>query len=121
MKNEKRISNIIEALGKHNDSESVNVLRDLGTNCPNDEIRRLTSRALIHKNSHDSLTLVISEKGKGINDLNTSVAMSSINELLSLNDKAEAMNILNDTEANHTEDDVRETARSVKALMSFAN
>lgn len=120
MNNTKKLSNIIEALGQHKDAESVNVLEDLGTNCPNDEIRRLTAKALIKRNTSDSLAIVITQKGKGINDLSTNVAMSTINELLSLKEKEEAMKILDDTEAMHSEDEVRETARSVKALMAFA-
>ena len=64
--------------------------------------------------------VIISSKGKGINDLSTSVAMSTINELLQLKDKEEAISVLENTENNHEDDEVRETARSVKALMSFS-
>ena len=66
------------------------------------------------------MEVVISNEGKGINDLSTVVAMSTINELLSLEDKTEAMNILEDTVNNHTEEDVRDNARSVKALMALS-
>lgn len=121
MKTNKKLNNIIEALGQHEDAESVNVLKDLGTNCPNDEVRRLTAKALINRNSHESLSVVITEKGKGINDLNTGVAMGSINELLSLSDREVALKILSETEETHSEEDVRETARSVKSLMAFSN
>ena len=119
MKQDREINNIIEALGKHEDSSCVAVLERLGTNCANDEVRRMTAKALIQRNTHDSLSLVILEKGKGINDLNTSVAMSAINELLALGEKAEAIKILEDTSEMHSDETVRETARSVKALMTF--
>ena len=59
-------------------------------------------------------------KGKGINDLSTSVAMSTINELLSLEDKAEAIRILEDTVENNSEEEVRDNARSIKALMALS-
>ncbi|HNW25214.1 MAG TPA: HEAT repeat domain-containing protein [Candidatus Gastranaerophilaceae bacterium] len=116
----KRVNSIIEALAKHEDVQSVNVLERVGTNCENDDVRRLTAKALIKKNNQDSLAVVISSKGKGINDLSTSVAMSTINELLQLKDKEEAISVLENTENNHEDDEVRETARSVKALMSFS-
>ncbi|MDD3437512.1 MAG: hypothetical protein PHC64_10210 [Candidatus Gastranaerophilales bacterium] len=119
MNNDKRLSNIIEALSKHDDSEAIGVLEEIGTNCSDDEVRRLTSKALINRNSNDSLSVVITKPGKGINDLNTNVAMSSINELLALKDKAEAIKILTDTEENNENESVKETARSVKALMDF--
>ena len=52
--NSRRVKNIIEALGKHKDEESIQVLNELGTNCPIDEIRELTSKALIRKNKPSS-------------------------------------------------------------------
>lgn len=116
----KRINSIIEALAKHEDLESINVLERVGTNSENDEVRRITAKALIKKNHQDSLAVVISSKGKGVNDLSTSVAMSTINELLHLKDKSQAMEVLESTVQNHQDEDVRETARSVKALMSFS-
>lgn len=118
--NNRRIKNIIEALARHDDEESVNVLDDLGTNCPIDEIRELTSKALIKKNTHRSLETVIVNKGKGINDLSARVAMTSINELLALKNKDEAIKVLDDTISMHSQKDVQDTARSVKALMSFS-
>lgn len=118
MKN-KKLSNIIEALSKHEDSASIAVLERLGTNSPDDEVRRLTARALINKNTTDSLSLVINQQGKGINDLSTNVAMSAINELLALKDKEEAIKILTTAEENNENESVRETAHSVKALISF--
>ena len=37
----KKLNNIIEALGKHQDTDSVRVLNEIGTNCANDEVREL--------------------------------------------------------------------------------
>lgn len=120
MSNNKILSNIIEALSKHEDSAAIGVLEDVGTNCPNDEIRRLTAKALIDRNTYDALSVVIHKKGKGINDLSTNVAMSAINELLALKDKSEALKVLDDAENNESDDAIKETARSVKALMAFS-
>lgn len=119
-KDDKILSNIIEALSKHQDNAAVGVLEDVGTNCPSDEIRRLTAKALIDRNTRDSLAVVIQKKGKGINDLNTSVAMSTINELLALKDKSEVLKVLEEVEANVEDESIKETARSVKALMAFS-
>lgn len=121
MNDNKKVQNIIESLGRSTDPESIEVLKDLGTNCANDEVRRLTAKALVNKNSSDSLEIVINEKGKGINDLNTSVAMSTINELLALKDKTEVIKLLGNIEEQHSDDEVRETARSVNALMAFTS
>ena len=112
--NNRRIKNIIEALARHNDEESIRVLDELGTNCPIDEIREMTSKALIKKNTHRSLETVIVNKS-------ARVAMTAINELLALKDKEEAIKILDDTINMHSEKDVQDTARSVKALMSFSS
>lgn len=119
--NNRRVKNIIEALGRHKDEESIKILDELGTNCPIDEVRELTSKALIKKNTHAALELVIVNKGKGINDLSARVAMCAINELLALKDKQEALKILEDTINMHSEKEVQDTARSVKALMSFSS
>ncbi len=122
MRREEKINNIIEALGRKRDSDSIAVLEEVGTNCSEDEVRRLTARALINKNSEDALSVVILKDGKGINDLNTSVAMSTINDLLALDDKETALKVL--TKAEEEEDfsqSIRETARSIKALMSFTS
>ena len=115
-----RVRKIIDALSLHTDPESINVLNNVGTNSAIDEVREMTSRALVKKNVHDSLDVVISHQGKGINDLSTVVAMSTINELLSLEDKTEAISILEDTVENNTEEEVRDNARSVKALMALS-
>ena len=55
--NNRRVKNIIEALGKHKDEESIKILNELGTNCPIDEVREMTSKALIRKNTHELLRL----------------------------------------------------------------
>ncbi len=122
MKAVKKVSNLIEAISKHQDEqEALRVLDDLGTNCPLDDIRELTSRYLIRKNTTDALRLVIVNRGKGINDLSAKVAMCAINELLALKDKAEAIKILDETIEQNDEKEVQDTARSVKALMSFSS
>lgn len=122
MNRDKKITNIIEALGRKKDIESIQVLEEVGTNCDENEVRRLTARALINKNCEEALEVVILRDGKGINDLNTSVAMSTINDLLALDDKEHALRVL--TRAEEEEDyakTIKETARSVKALMTFAS
>ena len=122
MENNQKIRNIIMALGEHKDSQAaIDLLTELGTNSSDDEIRELTAQTLIRKNTHESLRVVLISKGKGINDLSARVAMASINELLSLKDKSEAIKILDDTIRLHSEEDVRNTARSVRALMTFSS
>ena len=122
MNKSKKVSNIIEAISKHQDeAEALRILNELGTNCPLDDIRELTSRCLIRKNTAGALKLVIVNKGKGINDLSARVAMCSINELLALKDKTAAMKILDETIELSEEKEVQDTARSVKALMSFSS
>ncbi len=124
MNNEKKViknvTNIIEGLGMNPDHETISILEDVGTNSKVDAIREMTSRALVRKNEHDALQVVISNKGKGINDMSTVVAMSTINELLSLSDKTEAMKVLTDTVEMHSDEEVRDNARSVKALMALS-
>ena len=47
--------------------------------------------------------------------------MSSINEILSLNDKTEVLKILEDTMNNEEQkQDIKDTARSVKALITYS-
>ena len=116
----KNVTNIIEGLGMNENPESITIIEDVGTNSKVDAIREMTSRALVKKNVHDSLKIVITNKGKGINDMSTVVAMSTINELLSLNDKSEAIKILEDTVNMHSDEEVRDNARSVKALMALS-
>lgn len=120
MNEDRQLKNVIDALGNHKDEAAVAVLGRIGTNCPDDEVRRLTAKALIKRNTRDSLAVVITNPGKGINDLSTNVAMSTINEILTLKDKEEVLKLLNETEENNEHENVRETARSVKALMAFS-
>ncbi len=120
MNKEKRIENIINALARHEDNSAVNALEEIGTNSTNDEVRRLTAKALVSRNSQDSLSIVVSKSGKGINDLSTNVAMSTINEILALKNRDEALKVLTQTEENHEDENIRETARSVRALMVFS-
>ena len=116
----KDVTNIIEGLGINENPETISILEGVGTNSKIDAIREMTARALVKKNMHDSLKVVITNKGKGINDMSTVVAMSTINELLLLNDKSEAMKILEDTVNEHSDEEVRDNARSVKALMALS-
>lgn len=116
----KDVTNIIDGLGRNENPETIAILEDVGTNSKIDAIREMTSRALVKKNMHDSLRVVITNKGKGINDMSTVVAMSTINELLSLNDKSEAMKILEETVDQNSDEEVRDNARSVKALMALS-
>lgn len=118
-KNMKHIANIINGLAMHEDADSIRVLEEIGTNASIDTIREMTARALVRKNVVDSLNIVISQEGKGINDLSTSVAMSTINELLTLQNKEIAMQVLEETVSNSEIEMVRDNARSVKALMSL--
>ncbi len=119
-KTARNVTNIIEGLGMNPNPETISILEDVGTNSKVDAIREMTSRALVRKNEHDALKVVITNKGKGINDMSTVVAMSTINELLSLSDKSEAMRVLSDTVEMHTDEEVRDNARSVKALMALS-
>ncbi len=116
----KDVTNIIDGLERNENPETIAILEDVGTNSKIDAIREMTSRALVKKNMHDSLKVVITNKGKGINDMSTVVAMSTINELLSLNDKSEAMKILEETVDQNSDEEVRDNARSVKALMALS-
>jgi len=114
-----RLENIIEALSKYPDETGIEVLERIGTNSPDDEVRELTARALIKHNTHKSLCPVILTRGKGINDLSPRVAMSAINDILELEDKTEAIKILEDTMEMHSDEDVRESASSVRALIAL--
>ena len=120
-KNFNRVSDIIESLTINPNPESVAVLEEIGTTSSIDEVRELTSRALVKRNEPDSLSVVISNRGKGINDMSTVVAMSTINELLSLEDKEHAMKVLEDAISSESfDEEVKENARSVKALMALS-
>lgn len=114
------IEKIISALETHEDTESIAVLEELGTNSADAEIRERTAQALVRKNIHDSLKVVIINEGKGINDMSPVVAMSTVNEILALEDKSEAIRILDDTINMHSVQEVRENASSVKSLLSLS-
>ena len=116
----KNVAEIIDALAAHQDNASIEVLEELGTNSPDNEVREYTSRALVRKNVHDSLKIVIVNQGKGINDLSPAVAMSTINEILALKDKSEVLKILDDTINMHSDEAVKENARSVKSLLALS-
>ena len=120
-KNFDKVSNIIESLTINPNPDSVGVLEEIGRNSSIDEVREMTSRALVKRNETNSLNVVISNRGKGINDMSTVVAMSTINELLSLENKEEAMKVLENTiNSESFDDEVKENARSVKALMALS-
>lgn len=116
---EERIRNIIEALCEHEDEGSVKVLEHVGTNSSEDEVREMTVHALVRRNTHESLCPIITHSGKGINDLSPRVAMSAINDILDLKDKTEVIRILEDTMNMHSDDNVRESASSVRALIAL--
>ena len=120
-KNYMRVSDIIDSLTINPSPDAVAVLEEIGTNSSIDEIREMTALALVKRNEPASLSVVISHRGKGINDMSTVVAMSTINCLLSLEDKQEAMSILERTiSGEEFEEEVRENARAVKALMALS-
>lgn len=120
-KNFNKVSSIIESLTINPNPDSIAVLEEIGTNSSIDEVREMTSRALVRRNEHDALSVVISSRGKGINDMSTVVAMSTINELLSLENKEEAMKVLeNAISSEGFDEEVKENARSVKALMALS-
>ncbi len=120
MKTINRIDNIIEALCKHEDPKSISILEEIGTNSEIDEIREKTAQALIRKNTPESLRVVVSCSGKGINDMSARVAMSAINEILGLNDKTEVLKVLEETMNSEEKTEVKDTARSVKALITYS-
>ena len=115
-----KVTDIIDSLTINPNPDSVAVLEEIGTNSSIDEVREMTARALVKRYEPGSLAVVISHKGKGINDMSTVVAMSTINCLLSLEDKQEAMKVLESTISGDFSEDVKENARSVKALMALS-
>ena len=116
-----RVIDIIDSLTINPNPDSVAVLEEISTNSSIDEVREMTARALVKRNEPASLSFVITQRGKGINDMSTVVAMSTINCLLSLENKEEAMKVLENTiSGENVEEDVRENARSVKALMALS-
>ena len=111
---------IIEALGRHPDEESIDVLRDLGTNSSREDVRESTAAALISKNSDKALRILIANEGKGINDLSTKVALSTVGKLVQLQDKEELIKVLDETINGECADEVKTTARSLKALITLS-
>ncbi|MCM1265852.1 MAG: hypothetical protein NC200_06600 [Candidatus Gastranaerophilales bacterium] len=116
----KKVEKIIKALEAHEDMESIEILEELGTNSSDNEVRELTARALVRKNIHDSLKIVIINEGKGINDMSPVVAMSTVNEILALEDKSEVIRILDDTINMNSIEEIRDNAKSVKSLLSLS-
>jgi len=112
------MSKIIEALGKHSDNAAVGVLEEIGTNSSDDSVREMTAKALINRNTNDSLRVVLVYKGKGIHDLSAGVATSAINSLMSLSDKSEAFKILDETINSENDQDVIAKAREVRELIN---
>ena len=117
-KNFNKVSNIIESLTVNPNPDSVAVLEEIGTNSSIDEVREMTSRALVKRNEHDSLNVVIANRGKGINDMSTVVAMSTINELLSLSQRFEVAKMLMD---KRTYLDISEKTGASTATISRVN
>lgn len=115
-----RVADIIDSLTINPNPDSITVLEEIGTNSSIDEVREMTARALVKRNEPASLSVIISQQGKGINDMSTVVAMSTINSLLSLEDKQGAMTVLENTISGEYCEDVKENARSVKALMALS-
>ena len=93
---------------------------EIGTNSSIDEIREKTAHALIRKNSPEALRLVVASEGKGINDMSARVAMSSINEILEMEDKSKVLEVLDETLENSQIQQVKDTARSVKTLITYS-
>ena len=56
----RNVTNIIEGLERNQNPETISILEDVGTNSKIDAIREMTSRALVKKNMHDSLNVVLS-------------------------------------------------------------
>ena len=112
--------NIIEALKLKNDDEAIDVLRDVGTNSSREDVREKTVEALISKNSDKALRVLVANEGKGINDLSTKVAFSTIAQLVSLQDKTELIKILDETINDNVPDEVKITARSLKTLITLS-
>ena len=49
MKDRRNVKNIIEALSRHQDPDSIRVLNEVGTNSAIDEVREMTSRLWLRK------------------------------------------------------------------------
>jgi len=112
------LSKIIEALGRHSDGSAVDVLEEIGTNSSEDMIRELTAKALISRNTNDSLKIALIYEGKGIHDLSIQVAESAVDSLKSLNDKSEVFKILEETINSDINESIKSRAKQVKDLIS---
>lgn len=119
-KNDKQLTKIITALAQHENAAGLEVLERIGTNCSDDEVRTMTAKALVNRNTTESLSIVMTQPGKGINDLNTCVAMGTINAILALQNKENVMKVLAEAEENSQDERVRDTARSIKTLMALS-
>lgn len=111
------VSEIIEALGKHADDNAVGVLEEVGTNSSDNEVRKMTAKALIERNTHEALKVLIINKGKGIHDYNENVANSVIEMLNKQQDKEEVLKILDDTIKLHSDNEVKSKAQQVKNML----
>lgn len=116
-----KVEEIIQALGEHEDNAAVAVLEEVGTNASDEYIRKITAEALVKRNSHDSLKVLLINSGKGIHDLNVDVSSHVINSLKSSSDKSEMIKILEDTISLHSDESVKNKAREVKELLLSAN
>ena len=112
---------IIEALGRHEDEAAIDVLKDVGTNSCREDIREATAKALASRNNEKSLRILVADKGKGINDLSTRVALSTVNLLLDLQDKETLLHVLGETIDSDCEEEIRNTARSLRALINLSD
>jgi hypothetical protein len=117
----REISQIIETLGRHADESAVRVLEDVGTNCPDEFVRQVTAKALVNRNSEDSLRIILTREGKGLYDMNPSVVEAVVDSLRNLSDKSEAIKLLDDASINGPNDFVRSKAYEVKQLIASFN
>lgn len=108
------VSDIIDALGKHSDESAIGVLEEVGTNSSNNEIRKMTAKALIERNTHNALRVLLINKGKGIHDYNEDVSSSVVEMLKNIEDNAETLRILEDTINFHSDEEVRAKSRFVR-------
>ncbi len=53
--------------------------------------------------------------------MSTKVAITSVNSLLALDDKEELLKIIDDTISYNSEEEVKNTARSIRALINLSN
>lgn len=116
-----KVEDIIQALGEHEDSTAVSVLEEIGTNSSDEYVRKLTAEALAKRNSHESLRIILINSGKGIHDLNNTVSDAVVSTLKSLEDKEEALRILEDTISLHSDEMVKRRAKEVKEILLSLN